>query len=70
MKITLSPTRGMGIKEVSAADLRLGWDSPVKEVVNPAFIDSGEPRRARLARWLQRDVSALWLRVDRSPGSG
>jgi hypothetical protein len=39
MKITLVPTRGMGIKEVKAADLRLGWDSPVKEVVNPAFID-------------------------------
>ncbi|MGN5090001.1 aldose 1-epimerase family protein [Aeromonas hydrophila] len=39
MKITLIPTRGMGIKEVRAADLRLGWDSPVKEVVNPAFID-------------------------------
>ncbi|MBP9679615.1 MAG: DUF4432 family protein, partial [Aeromonas sp.] len=39
MKITLVPTRGMGIKEVKGADLRLGWDSPVKEVVNPAFID-------------------------------
>lgn len=39
MKITLVPTRGMGIKEVKGADVRLGWDSPVKEVVNPAFID-------------------------------
>ncbi len=41
MKITLAPTRGMGILRVEAGDVRLGWDSPVKEVVHPAFIDLG-----------------------------
>lgn len=39
MEITLVPTRGMGIYQVKSGDLRLGWDSPVKEIVNPAFID-------------------------------
>lgn len=39
MNITLVPTRGMGILRVEAGDVRLGWDSPVKEVVHPAFVD-------------------------------
>jgi hypothetical protein len=40
MEITLIPTRGMGIFNVTRAGKRvLGWDSPVKEIVNPAFID-------------------------------
>lgn len=39
MQITLIPTRGMGIYEVTSGALRLGWDSPVKEIVNPAYID-------------------------------
>lgn len=41
MRITLVPTRGMGILRVEAGDVRFGWDSPVKEVVHPAFIDLG-----------------------------
>ena len=39
MQITLVPTRGMDIKEVKSGDLVLGWSSPVKEIVNPAYID-------------------------------
>ncbi len=39
MQITVVPTRGMGIYEVKSGDLRFGWESPVKEIVNPAFID-------------------------------
>ena len=39
MQMTLVPTRGMGIYQVKSGDLRLGWDSPVKEIVNPAFIN-------------------------------
>ncbi len=39
IQITLIPTRGMNILDVRAGDLRLGWDSPVKEVVHPQFID-------------------------------
>lgn len=39
MTITLIPTRGMDIFEVKSGDIRLGWDSPVKEIVNPAFIE-------------------------------
>lgn len=37
--IRVCPTRGMGIIDVNSADLRLGWDSPVKEIVHPAFIN-------------------------------
>ena len=39
LKIVVIPTRGMGILEVISGDLRLGWNSPVKEVVHPSFID-------------------------------
>ena len=33
LEFTVIPTRGMSILEVKSGDLRLGWDSPVKEVV-------------------------------------
>lgn len=40
LSITLVPTRGMGIYDVKMDGQRiLGWNSPVKEIVNPAFID-------------------------------
>ncbi|RKS87734.1 uncharacterized protein DUF4432 [Orbus hercynius] len=37
--INLSPTRGMGILSAQGDGIRLGWDSPVNEVVNPANIN-------------------------------
>ncbi len=39
MTITLVPTRGMGILHVVMDDLRLGWSSPVREVVHPKYVD-------------------------------
>lgn len=42
LQIRISPTRGMGIIDAQYQDLRLGWDSPVKEIVNPAFIELGK----------------------------
>ncbi len=39
LKISLLPTRGMGILSVQHGDLRLGWDSPVKEIVHPQFMN-------------------------------
>lgn len=39
LTITLSPTRGMNLLRVEGFGSRMGWDSPVKEVVNPAFIN-------------------------------
>lgn len=39
MVIKLSPTRGMGILSVEGDGVRMGWDSPVNEVVNPANIN-------------------------------
>jgi hypothetical protein len=29
----------MGLLRAQMGDIRLGWDSPVKEVVNPAYIN-------------------------------
>ncbi len=37
--VTLIPTRGMSVLEASAADIELGWSSPVDEVVHPSFIN-------------------------------
>lgn len=40
IEVTLVPTRGMGIFSVQMNGKRvLGWESPVKEIVNPAFVD-------------------------------
>ncbi|MGB8170827.1 MAG: aldose 1-epimerase family protein [Chthoniobacteraceae bacterium] len=39
LQFTVVPTRGMSVLRVQCGDLRLGWDSPVKEVVNPSLID-------------------------------
>ncbi len=39
LTIALSPTRGMDLLHVSGHGMRLGWDSPVNEVVNPAYIN-------------------------------
>ena len=39
MKISVVPTRGMNVLEAVAGNVRMGWNSPVSEVVNPAFID-------------------------------
>jgi len=37
--ITVTPTRGMGVLSVNCGDVRLGWDSPVQEVVHPRHIN-------------------------------
>ncbi len=39
LKIRIIPTRGMGVLDVTMGDVRLGWDSPIKEVVHPRHIN-------------------------------
>lgn len=39
LKLTVVPTRGMNVLKAQVGDVRMGWDSPVNEVVNPAFIN-------------------------------
>jgi hypothetical protein len=39
LTFTVVPTRGMSVLEVEMGDIRLGWDSPVKEVVHPQFVN-------------------------------
>jgi len=39
MTLRVVPTRGMNVLDVRCGDLRLGWNSPVREVVHPAFVD-------------------------------
>jgi len=38
LRFTVIATRGMSVLSVESGDVRLGWDSPVKEVVHPQFI--------------------------------
>ena len=39
LQLTVVATRGMNVLRAQAGTLRLGWDSPVREVVNPAFVN-------------------------------
>jgi len=39
VQLTIVATRGMNVLRAQAGTLRLGWDSPVREVVNPAFVN-------------------------------
>jgi hypothetical protein len=39
MQLAVCPTRGMGILWARVADVRLGWDSPVQEIVHPRSIN-------------------------------
>lgn len=50
MQLRVCPTRGMSIIDATMGPLRLGWDSPVKEIVHPAFVDL--QRRGRTG-WLE-----------------
>lgn len=38
LRFAVLPTRGMGIWQAHAGDVRLGWDSPVKDPVHPAYV--------------------------------
>jgi len=39
LQMSIIPTRGMGVLRVNMGDVRLGWDSPVEEVVHPSYIN-------------------------------
>ncbi|NOR66291.1 MAG: DUF4432 family protein, partial [Woeseiaceae bacterium] len=39
LRFTVVPTRGMSVYQVHMGDLRLGWDSPVKGLVHPKYIN-------------------------------
>lgn len=39
MTVVVVPTRGMSILGVTMGEVRLGWDSPVREVVHPAMMN-------------------------------
>src|SRR5262249_34904257 len=39
LQIAVCPTRGMGILWATLGDVRLGWDSPVKETVHPQYVN-------------------------------
>ena len=42
LRFTIVPTRGMNVHELYCGDLRLGWDSPVSELINPLFINPAD----------------------------
>jgi len=39
LRLTVVPTRGMSVQQVVMGDIRLGWDSPVKGLVHPKYIN-------------------------------
>ncbi|MEL7500463.1 MAG: aldose 1-epimerase family protein [Planctomycetota bacterium] len=39
MQITIILTRGMSVLDIQWNDIRIGWDSPVKQVVHPNFVN-------------------------------
>ena len=39
LRLVIVPTRGMSVYEAVLNDVRLGWDSPVKELVHPRHIN-------------------------------
>lgn len=39
LTIRVVPTRGMSVVDVRQGDFRLGWESPVKELVHPSLIN-------------------------------
>ena len=42
LTFTVVPTRGFQVWAANAGDVRLGWDSPVKEIVHPKFVNLAE----------------------------
>jgi hypothetical protein len=42
MKFTVVPTRGFNVWRADVGDFRLGWDSPVTEIVHPQFVNLAE----------------------------
>jgi len=58
LRLSLLPTRGMGIHRVSCGDIELGWRSPVRGPVHPQFVNlheaSGIGWLAGFDEWLCR----------------
>ncbi len=68
MTVVVLPTRGMGVLEALTEELSLGWTSPVKQVVHPAYVD--EESRGMLG-WLEgfnEFVARCGLAYNGSPG--
>ncbi|MBI4605176.1 MAG: aldose 1-epimerase family protein [Planctomycetes bacterium] len=68
LSFTVVPTRGMNLWEARCGDVRLGWDSPVKEVVHPSHVNLSE--RGGLG-WLEgfgEWVNRCGLASNGSPG--
>ena len=42
LQLVIIPTRGMGLLSAQSGDVKLGWNSPVDEVVHPSFINLEE----------------------------
>ena len=43
LRFVVVPTRGMGLWRARCGDVRLGWKSPVKGPIHPAFVALWEP---------------------------
>jgi len=50
MSVTIVPTRGMNVLEANTVDAALGWNSPVREVIHPTFV---QPESRGGLGWLE-----------------
>jgi len=63
------PTRGMGIWKGQCGDVRLGWDSPVKDPVHPSFIHPEERGGLGWARGFNEWIVRCGLSSMGAPGN-
>src|ERR1700738_4072588 len=42
LRFSVVPCRGFNIWEAHVGNIRLGWDSPVREIVHPQFVNLGD----------------------------
>ena len=73
LRFTVIPTRGMSIGQVVGGDVRLGWDSPVREVVHPRHVDlqdhGGLGWLTGFNEWLTRCGVNPWRPTPPTPSS-
>ncbi len=68
LTVSVVPTRGMGILRASADGVELGWDSPVGQLVHPAYVDEGSFGGLGWLEGFQEFVCRCGLAFNGAPG--
>jgi len=68
LTFTIIPTRGMNVWDARCGDVRLGWDSPVKEVVHPQYVNLSERGGLGWLRGFGEWINRCGLASNGAPG--